>query len=239
MKKTLIIKTGDTFPEISSELMDFEDWIARGLNIDPSAISVVDVPRGQHLPEPLEINGVVIAGSHAMVTQDLDWSVKIEKWLPGIVQAKIPVLGICYGHQLLAKAMGGKVAYHPGGLEIGTTGIQRTQDAEKDMLFKEAPDRFDVHVCHSQTVVDLPNGAVLLAANDFEPHHAFRIGAHAWGVQFHPEYDETIMSAYATSMEDNITTSGQTLADILANISQTPVAAEILKRFGKLVVKGE
>lgn len=238
MKNAVIIKTGDTFPEISSTLKDFEDWIIEGLKISPETIKVVDVPRGDSLPEPALVRGIVIAGSHAYVTHDLDWSVKIEKWLPKLVLNNVPVLGICYGHQLLARAMGGKVDFHPKGLEIGTTGVFRVNAADNDLLFRDVPERFDVHACHSQTVVELPEGAVLVAQNDFEPHHAFRIGLYAWGVQFHPEYDETIMNAYATAMRKDIDASGQTLPDILSRINPTPIPAMILERFGKLIANG-
>ena len=192
MKKAVVIKTGDTFPIISSELDDFEDWIITGLGLDPEAIKVTDVAKDQGLPDPESISGAVIAGSHAMVTQDLDWSLAIERWLPKLVGRSIPVLGICYGHQLLARAMGGTVDFHPKGLEIGTKQIRCNTDLSSDPLFTGLPDSFKVHVCHSQTVVTLPENSLHIAGNDFEPHHAFRIGASAWGVQFHPEYDQTI-----------------------------------------------
>jgi GMP synthase (glutamine-hydrolysing) len=235
MKKAVIIKTGDTYPEISSRLNDFEAWIIAGLKIKPELLDVIDLPRGGRLPEPSGLGGVVIAGSHAMVTQDLEWSLKVERWLPKVVKADVPVLGICYGHQLLARAMGGAVAYHEQGIEIGTTVIECSGQCGSDLLFKGVPERFEVHACHSQTVVKLPENAVLLAKNDFEPHHAFRIGPCAWGVQFHPEYNRTIMKAYVQSMQKQIEASGQDMAAVLSSIRPTPVAAEILERFGRLM----
>ncbi|MCF6248030.1 MAG: glutamine amidotransferase [Desulfobacula sp.] len=238
MKHAVIIKTGDTFPAISNKLQDFEDWIIQGLGVDPAKVKIVDVPRGEDLPSREECSGAVIAGSHAMVTQDLDWSLSIEAWIPDLIAAGIPVLGICYGHQLLARAMGGVVDYHPQGLEIGTVGIERQkldESMDSDALFKDLPDRFDVHVCHSQTVIQLPKNAVLIAKNQFESHEVFRIGTSAWGVQFHPEYDEIIMTAYAENMEQSISSSGQALSEILKKINPTPVAAKILKRFGQLI----
>ena len=135
----------------------------------------------------------------------------------------------------LAKAMGGKVDYHPEGIEIGTTEIECMRTGFLDPLFKGLPEKFDVHVCHSQSVVRLPRDAVLIAGNAFEPHHAFKIGAFAWGVQFHPEYNETIMKAYIAHMEPEVTSAGKTLQDAIDRVKPTPVGAKILKRFGRLV----
>ncbi|NOX35707.1 MAG: glutamine amidotransferase [Deltaproteobacteria bacterium] len=235
MKKFVIIKTGDTFPAIAGKLGDFEDWIAVGSGIDQENTRVVDVQRGEALPPVDTCKGVVIAGSHAMVTQDLAWSVAIEKWVPGVILSNIPVLGICYGHQLLARAMGGVVDYHAKGLEIGTAVIELVNEDTQDILFKGLPKTFAAHVCHSQTVIRLPDNAVRIAENSFESNHSFRIGPSAWGVQFHPEYDDRIMAAYAGNMETSIKESGLCLSEIMDKIKPTPIALKILRRFGKLI----
>jgi GMP synthase (glutamine-hydrolysing) len=131
--------------------------------------------------------------------------------------------------------MGGIVDYHARGLEVGTTLIELVQEDTSDLLFKGLPKTFPVHVCHSQTVVRLPDTAVRIAKNSFEPNHAFRIGQSAWGVQFHPEYDDRIMAAYAETMETMIKESGLIISEILNKIGPTPMALKILKRFGELV----
>lgn len=235
MKKVIVLKTGDTLPAIAGALGDFEDWIIMGLGIHAAHVRVVDVPATGDLPPVDMCKGIVIAGSHAMVTQDLDWSVAIEQWVPSVVKAGTPLLGICYGHQLLARAMGGVVDYHARGLEIGTVGINTVYDNRSDPLFNGLPKKFKAHVCHSQTVIKLPENAVRMAGNDFEPNHAFRIGSSAWGVQFHPEYDEEIMTAYAENMTSAISESGLSLSHILENIAPTPEPHILLKRFGNLV----
>ena len=234
MKKFVIIKTGDTFSGIAENLGDFEDWISLGLGIDKKDIRVVDTPRGEVLPSAESCKGVVIAGSHAMVTQNLAWSVAIERWVPDVIRLNVPLLGICYGHQLIARAMGGIVGYHPGGIEIGTVQIELVHKDTPDILFKGLEKIFAAHVCHSQTVVRLPDNALCIAGNSFEPNHAFRIGPSAWGIQFHPEYDTRIMKAYVRNMETTIKQSDLILSEILDKIEPTPLALKILKRFGKL-----
>lgn len=232
--KILIVKTGDTFADLICSYGDFEDWIRQRLGVGDDQVRVVNAPEFEVLPEPGTFSGVVIAGSHAMVTQNLDWSLAVEAWLAPLVMAGIPVLGICYGHQLLAKAMGGKVDFHPGGLEIGTTPITLAPDALSDPLLQGLPPVFNAHTCHSQTVLTLPPGAVNLAGNTHEPHHAFRLGHAAWGVQFHPEYTHAIMSGYIRSMSPVIQALGKDPAQVQKQVTDTTEAAQVLARFASL-----
>lgn len=234
-KKLFIIKTGEAFPAVVDELGDFEDWIAKGLGQGSDDVQVVNAEYQHPLPEIRAVKGAVIAGSHAMVTQNLDWSMKIEAWIPKLIQAEIPLLGICYGHQIIARAMGGKVDFHPKGIEIGTTDIECLNSGDKDPLFQDLPRIFKAHVSHSQTITKLPESAVVMAKNIFEPHHAYRIGNAAWGVQFHPEYDIAIMKTDIKNMSQAINTSGQDLALLLDRVEDTPIASMVLRRFGALV----
>jgi len=235
MKKIIILKAGDTFPAMAKSFGDFEDWIIKGLGIGKESTRVVDIPKGDLLPGVEKCKAVVISGSHANVTENLFWSVAIEQWIPHLIRSEIPLLGICFGHQLLARAMGGSVDFHAKGIEIGTTEIEILEDGMQDPLFKGLPKRFKAHVCHSQTVTRLPDQAVLIAQNSFEPNHGFRIGQSAWGVQFHPEFDSRIMAAYAENMKPKIEESGFILSEILDQIKPTPIAFEILERFGNLI----
>jgi GMP synthase (glutamine-hydrolysing) len=230
----LIVKTGDTFADLIGSFGDFEDWIRQGLGVDKDQIQVVNAPAFEVLPEPGTFSGAVIAGSHAMVTQNLDWSLAVEAWLAPVVAARVPVLGICYGHQLLAKAMGGKVDFHPDGLEIGTQSITLTVDGLSDPLLKGLPPVFTAHTCHSQTVLALPPGAVNLAKNTHDPHHAFRLGHAAWGVQFHPEYTPDIMAGYIRNMSPVIQALGKDPAEVQQQVINTPEAAQVLTRFAGL-----
>ncbi len=234
MKKIIIIKAGDTFPAMAKKLGDFEDWIATGLCVNKEDVRVVDVPKGDKLPRVETCKSVVISGSHASVTENLSWSVVIEQWVPQLIRSDIPLLGICYGHQLIAKSMGGVVDFHTSGIEIGTTDIEMLDDKTPDPLFKNIPHSFKAHVCHSQTVTKLPDQAVRIAENSFEPNYAFRIGQSAWGVQFHPEFDDKIMAAYAENMKTSINASGLILSETLDKIESTPIPVKILGRFGKL-----
>ncbi len=235
MKPLLIVKAGETFPDLMEKYGDFEHWIARGLGVPSERLDLVNAVTARELPGPGQISGAVISGSHAYVTQDLSWSLALEDWTRRLVEERVPLLGICYGHQILARAMGGIVGDHPLGLEIGTREAILSGEAQKDLLFKKLPPRFKVHEFHSQSVAELPPRALLLAGNDFDPHQAFRIGTSAWGVQFHPEARGEITKGYVRNLEKEVRAQGQDPARIIDEICETPHAAALLKGFGDLV----
>ena len=235
MKKLYIIKIGTTFPATETQFGDFDKWTAKALGSVEIQICVVDAEHGAALPIIEECAGAVITGSHAMVTENMPWSVKLEKWITSLLKAQIPVFGICYGHQLLARAAGGQVGFHPRGKEIGTVGIQLLPDCFNDPIFQALPNSFLAHVTHSQTVLNLPKGAICLAANTHEPNHAFRLGKCAWGVQFHPEYNGDIMRSYIQEQANDLKSDGFDVPQLFSEVSETPISAEIFRRFGDLV----
>jgi GMP synthase (glutamine-hydrolysing) len=141
-----------------------------------------DVTSGQ-LPSHFDFDGVVVTGSRASVYWDEAWIPPLVTYVSDAAERDVPVLGVCYGHQILATALGGTVE-GMGEYEIGYREVRKTTDSE---LFEGIDDRFTVFTTHSDAVTELPAGADLLAENEYGVH-AFRKG-HAWGVQFHPEYD--------------------------------------------------
>jgi GMP synthase (glutamine-hydrolysing) len=237
MKPVLIIKLGDTLPDLAARKGDFEDWFMKPFHQVDLATRVVDPRRGEALPLPVECAGILVTGSHAMVTDQKGWSRTTAAWLPSAVAAHVPLLGVCYGHQLLADAMGGTVANHPQGMEMGTVDIRLTPETDSDLLFKAFPGVIKVHASHSQTVIRLPPDAVLLAANAWEPHHAFAVGDCAWGIQFHPEFDAEIMSTYINAFADELRKQGQHPDDLLQKIEATPDSRRVLERFARIVLE--
>ena len=235
MKSLHIIKAGTTFPATAKQLGDFDVWTAAALGPVGVETRIVDAEHGAALPAVEDCAGVIVTGSHAMVTDNLPWSVLMEAWILSLLTAQIPFFGICYGHQLLARAAGGQVGYHPRGAEAGTVPVHLLADCTGDPLFRSLPRSFPVQVTHEQTVLVLPPGAKRLAANAHEPHHAFRLGDRAWGVQFHPEYTADIMRSYIMEEADDIRKAGGDVAEILGAVSETPMAAETLHNFARFV----
>ncbi|WP_096393625.1 type 1 glutamine amidotransferase [Halorubrum trapanicum] len=135
------------------------------------------------LPDDTEFDGVVVTGSRSSVYWDEAWIPPLVDYVAEAADDGVPVLGVCYGHQVLAEALGGRVAGMDG-FEIGYNEIRRVRD---DPLFEGIGESFTAFTTHGDAVVELPPSATLLAEND-RGVHAFRDG-HCWGVQFHPEYD--------------------------------------------------
>ena len=192
-----IIKTGDSIPGLTARRGDFEDWILAGMENGASlSYTIINVRAGEKLPDFGSLAGVVITGSHSMVTDHEGWSEKTAAWLAEAAKKEIPILGICYGHQLLAYALGGKVGPTPAGPEFGTVKAMLSENASGDPIFGSLPDAIEVQTSHYQSVLELPANSVLLAKTQKDQHSAFRCGKCAWGVQFHPEYDADIANAY-------------------------------------------
>ncbi|MES2610160.1 MAG: glutamine amidotransferase [Pseudomonadota bacterium] len=233
-KPLLIISAGNTFPGLRESEGDFDDWIAAGLGQPTPALPQRRIDAQQPtpaLPDPSEVAGVVVSGSHAMVTDRAPWSEHLAQWLVRCVDARVPVLGICYGHQLLAHALGGEVGVLAGGPEVGTHPIELASAAGDDPLMAGLPQRFAAQLVHYQSVPRPPPGAMLLARSGMDPHQAFRVGPCAWGVQFHPEFSASAMRGYLDHMQDSLADASA----LASRVTATPHASSLLGRFAALV----
>lgn len=236
-KPLAIFKTGSTWPAMAQARGDFDDWLRRSLGEAHTRTIVIAVAEGEAPPPPETLAGAIITGSHAMVTDRAPWSESLASWLRDAVPAGLPVLGICYGHQLLAQALGGEVADLEPEPEVGTVCVALTDASREDPLFRDLPAKFPAHASHVQSARRLPANAVHLARSEREPHHAFRIGPCAWGVQFHPEFDTESMRAYVKRWWDKPDATKRDWAAIDAGVRDTPQAALITARFARLALE--
>jgi GMP synthase (glutamine-hydrolysing) len=130
-----------------------------------------------------EYHGVVVSGSQTSVYEDRDWIHELTEWARRVHRADTPLLGICWGHQFLAQALGGRVV----DMREHELGYRQIRRVGSDPLFEGISTTFRSFETHQDRVAELPPGATLLARND-TGIQSFRLGS-AWGVQFHPEYD--------------------------------------------------
>ncbi len=235
MKYIYILKVGETFPQTKQKYNDFDNWISRFLKKSQAKVKTINVLENKKLPTLNSARGFIITGSHAMVTEELGWSIRVEKYIQKISKTNIPLLGICYGHQLIAKALGGKSDYNKKGKEIGVVKIQTLPNYYKDPLLKDFPKKFYAYETHYQTVIKLPKKAKVLAKNQKESHQAVRFEKNIWGVQFHPEFDKKIMKEYILNQKNDLEKLGFSVNWLLNNLTKCDISSKILTNFEKII----
>lgn len=235
MSEFLIVQTGAVLPELYGRLGDFPHWFRIGLGLPRGAIDVVRADLGEPLPNPARYAGIIVTGSGAMVSERLYWSERTAEWLrDAIARDAAAILGVCYGHQLIAHALGGAVDWNPHGREIGTQAITPTLQARTDALFGPLPLRFHAQTTHRQSVIATPPGTHVLAHSMLESHQALRFGTRAWGVQFHPEFSVRAMASYVQLRKPTLHEEGLDTERILADIAPAPEGRRLLRRFARL-----
>lgn len=129
------------------------------------------------------------AGEYS-ATKDYEWTPFVIDLIKEAYALSLPTFGSCWGHQMIARALGGSVRYDREKTEMGCHWIELNQAGMSDELFGGFPRRFKANMGHHDRVVQLPSDAIELAISDTQPHQAFRIaGKPMYGTQFHSELD--------------------------------------------------
>jgi GMP synthase-like glutamine amidotransferase len=202
----------------SDDLRRLGEWLTdAGL-----VLTVLRPHAGDELPETLDGHAaLVVLGGDQSAYPDADgkpgapWFPALEGLLRKAVRHRLPTLGVCLGAQLLATAHAGIVERGTAGPEIGPGLVGKRDAADNDPLFKRVPLMPDVLHWHADEIVELPYGAVLLAASSRYPNQAFRLGDRAWGLQFHIECDIDMVAGWARSDAAALATAGYDDADLI------------------------
>jgi len=191
MKHILILSCDPGLEDVRKEYGHAIDWIQRDIDSSKFKFTSMDVYRGE-IPNYDCGDAWIITGASASVYDDLDWIVELEHAIKRAIDVEKPILGICFGHQLIAQAFGGKVNKNKHGWELGSYPMD---EVAKHELFSgiEMTDYF--YNSHQDVVTDLPNGFIELANNKMG-NQAFHYGKCVHGVQFHPEFTHDIMNKY-------------------------------------------
>lgn len=221
MKRVLLLKPGVTSSK--AVLGDYEQWFGEA-TAALATMHPVELHAGERAPPLSGFDAVIMTGSPLSVTQPAPWVVEAADVL---VNARVPVLGVCFGHQLLAWRLGAEVRRNPLGLELGTVTVSLTEQGRADPLFDGLPASPEVQATHFDEAASLPAGATLLATNPACAVQAFRHGAR-WGVQFHPEMNAASIR-FAIGNEKTIDESRRRQLDQLAK--DTPWGVRILRNF--------
>lgn len=247
MLPLFILKTGESFDQVRDGLGDFDGLFQKSLEEAGVRLRVIEVYKDEPIPSLTEAFAAIITGSSSSVTRPESWVPALESWTRDAVARAFPILGVCYGHQLLAKALGGEVVLNPRGYEVGTVGVDLTEAGRTDALLGSlsdmhlGPRQLVFHATHQDAVTRLPEGAVLLATNA-AGIQSFSYGAAARGVQFHPEFSEEAMRLYverrAPLIRETAERRGEDPDDALlrvrASVRTTPIGKKLLRSFVEL-----
>ncbi|WP_024528186.1 glutamine amidotransferase [Serratia fonticola] len=231
MKPLLLMQTGDAPQMLQQEQANFEQMFLKQGNIDADRVHIVHVLAGETPLPPEDYCGVVITGSAAMVTERLPWSEHAAEWLRQAMQINLPIFGVCYGHQLLAYALGGEVGYHPQGMEVGTLEIELLPAARSDKRLAPLPARFNVNLIHAQSVLTPPPGAEVLARSQQDACQILRYGDNVLTTQFHPEFNGAIMQRYLSWLSELEPAKQKIYQLKQQQVSDTPFSQQLLQDF--------
>jgi GMP synthase (glutamine-hydrolysing) len=236
MRPLCVVVTGDPIESVRERGSDWRQLIREAVgNGWQGPWSSVDAREEPEFPDLVSVSALVVTGSASSVTERAPWMLRTEAYLRQAVTGNVPVFGICFGHQMLAQALGGRVERNPLGREIGTVALRRI---EPDPLLTGEAEPYWVNMTHVDTVTLLPSGARVLAQTELDRHAAVRFGEAVWGVQFHPEIDGGVLREYVSARRSPLLSEGLNPEAILGAARDTPAGAGVLRRFAERLPAG-
>jgi GMP synthase-like glutamine amidotransferase len=141
-------------------------------------------------------DGVIITGSPASARDRAPWISRLEALICEMVEQQIPIYGACFGHQVIATALGGKVDFNPDGWVLGTV--------ETELVSDRKPRKLNLYAAHKEQVTQLPKGAKIAAKTQGCPIAGFMIGNTVLTSQYHPEMTPDFIDALLEEMRNEI-----------------------------------
>ena len=227
----IIIQTGTPPENIRQQFGDLPLWFSQAIGLPLNDLQVVRVFEGESLPAPDPSRVAVITGSWDMVTDRLPWSEDTAEWIRQAMAVEMPLFGVCYGHQLMAHALGGEVSYLDCIRETGCLPVSLSPAAATDPLLGALPATFPAHLTHMQSVTRVPAGAHVLGHSAIDPHQIIRYGKHAVSTQFHPEFRVPAARAMIERNRGVFSQEGRDTEQMINQVTDTPEATGILQRF--------
>jgi GMP synthase (glutamine-hydrolysing) len=206
MKRVLLVDAVEPTAERAAHpLGSVERWFGTYLKAERD-VSFHVVPGSSPIlaAEADAADGVIVSGSPRDAWADSPDVLHLLEFVRRVVSRGQPVLGVCFGHQLLGRGLGADVRRNPAGWEVGARKVELTAAGLESPLFAGFDSEFDVIESHRDAVLTLPSGAKLLAANAHTPIQAFSVDERFFGVQFHPEMDGEILRHVWTERREKL-----------------------------------
>lgn len=153
-------------------------------------------------PENLvKYDGFIITGSPASVNDESAWIGELESCVRDIHRQNKPLFGACFGHQIIAKALGGMVSKNPDGFVLGAVIASKVTDVS---WTAKLPDMFPLYAAHQEQVTTLPEMAIRIAQNPTCPNAGFVIGRGVYTTQYHPEMTPHFIEALTSRLSSRL-----------------------------------
>ena len=226
-----ILQCDSVLPQFQEEHSDYPEMIGALLSSQNAGVrfTTFDVVNDEFPGDIDDCEGYVITGSKASVYDRSPWIRPLEDYIRRLHNARKPLVGICFGHQLIAQALGGVTAKAAQGWGVGvhTYAIGQVQAWQIP-----AAKSLSLLASHQDQVLQLPQGAELIAASAFCPHAMYQVEGHILALQAHPEftksYAEAMLRHRRTKLGDHLYAEG--IASLKLPINDG-VAAQWLTNF--------
>jgi len=198
-----LIQCGHVHPDLVPTLGDYPQLFADLLGPEGIELTTFDVDHDQFPDDLSGFDGWVISGSASSAYEDLPWIHRTEELLRKLVADQAPMVAVCFGHQLLAQALGGRVAKSSDGWGAGMHRYEFVGDPLPWM--SPAPEGgVRIIASHQDQVVELPEGAVVIARTGHCPIAAYTLGSSVFAIQPHPEFTAEVSRGLVERRRDRI-----------------------------------
>lgn len=217
-----ILQTGHAPDELRPMVGDYADLFQRMLGSAGFEFVVYDVVDMQFPATVSQCDGWLITGSKHGVYEDHAFIPPLMDFIRSVYATDLPLVGVCFGHQIIAQALGGQVVKFAGGWSVG----RQSYD------FGGTP--VALNAWHQDQVIVAPPGATTVASNDFCAHAALVYGNRAFSVQAHPEFDSTVIAGLARHRGAGLVPDAQLAAvqaDLDKPVDNAHLAAQIVSFF--------